>query len=333
MRRLAVLAILLLLAGPAFAARETGAAGCPDILVGDSLAVGMGPYARASGFQVVAKTGVGIRWLDAQTPRCARRVVVVLGTNDVRGMSPSAAEAYTARIEAAMNRWQAREVIWATPGCFPYDDSMERGSQALDRAARGRGHPYTIHSGRQARCDNLSGDGIHPTGSGYRMWWASLSESIGVAPSLGAEPYRATASRGPRHGGSRAVSARVTRPAPARGRPMATARASTRPGVTASRATASRATASRATASRAAASRTATARATASRPAATATRTTRQQATVRNASTARPAGTRNLAASRPATTTRAPAATTRAARPTAPRAIGAATPQTRLHRT
>ncbi|MDB5378083.1 MAG: GDSL-like Lipase/Acylhydrolase family [Rubritepida sp.] len=197
-RTLTIWAALLLLASPVAARAAVPAASCPDILLGDSLAVGMGPYAQAAGFQVIARTGIGLAWLRAQNPRCARRVVVVIGTNDLRGIDPYSAEAYPERLAAIMGRWQTQQIVWATPGCFPRDESLERGSEALDRAlAReplvrvgGRREYMRVHSGRTARCGYLSGDGIHPTGAGYRAWWASLSQAMGPEPE--AEPYRET---------------------------------------------------------------------------------------------------------------------------------------------
>ncbi|WP_421990510.1 hypothetical protein [Roseococcus sp.] len=196
MRIFTALATLLFLACPLAGQAAVPASSCPDILIGDSLAVGMGPYARAAGFEVIARTGIGLPWLRAQNPRCARRMVVVIGTNDLRGLDPWSAEAYPGRLAAIMGRWQAQEITWATPGCFPQDDSLERGSSALDRAlAReplvrvGSGRDYMhVHSGRPARCSYLSGDGIHPTGAGYRAWWASLSQAIGPTPDR--EDYR-----------------------------------------------------------------------------------------------------------------------------------------------
>jgi len=196
MRVATLLAALLLLACPMTARAAPPTASCPDILLGDSLAVGMGPYARAAGFEVIARTGIGLSWLRSQTPRCARRVVVVVGTNDLRGIDPWSAEAYPDRLAAIMSRWPAQQITWATPGCFPRDASLERGSEALDRAlAReplvrvGAGRNYMrVHSGRVARCSYLSGDGIHPTGNGYRAWWANLSQSIGPEPE--GAPYR-----------------------------------------------------------------------------------------------------------------------------------------------
>jgi lysophospholipase L1-like esterase len=196
MRIVTALAALLFLACPVLGRAAVPAASCPDILMGDSLAVGMGPYARAAGFEVLARTGIGLSWLRQQNPRCARRVVVVIGTNDLRGIDPYSAEAYPARLAAIMARWQTQEITWATPGCFPYDESLERGSEALDRVlAReplvrvgGQREYMRVHSGRLARCSYISGDGIHPTGAGYRAWWASLSQAIGPAPE--GETYR-----------------------------------------------------------------------------------------------------------------------------------------------
>lgn len=165
---------------------------CPDILLGDSLAIGMAPHARARGFQIIAQQGAGIAWLRQQEPRCARRLVLVFGTNDLRGMSTAEAEAYPLRIAAVMERWDAEQMIWATPGCFQ-DDQLERGSQALDAAlsrhlrrasALLRDLP-AIHSGRMARCAYPSHDGIHPTGVGYQAWWAGLSQWLGRARTEG----------------------------------------------------------------------------------------------------------------------------------------------------
>lgn len=156
---------------------------CPDILLGDSLAVGMAPHARALGFQVIAQQGAGIGWLRQQEPRCARRLILVFGTNDLRGMSRADAEAYPLRIAAIMERWDVEQMIWATPGCFQ-DEQLERGSLALDAALSGhlrrasdrlRDLP-AIHSGRMTRCTYPSHDGVHPTGVGYQAWWAGISQ-------------------------------------------------------------------------------------------------------------------------------------------------------------
>lgn len=164
------------------------ATACPDILLGDSLAVGMGPYAQALGFEVIAQGGAGLNWLRAQEPRCARRLVLVFGTNDLRGMSAAEAQAYPARIAEVMAKWDAEQVIWATPGCFSQDDQLERGSVALDRVlaqARQRATDQlrdlpAINSGRQSRCSFPSRDGIHPsTGMAYQVWWAGLAEVLG----------------------------------------------------------------------------------------------------------------------------------------------------------
>lgn len=148
---------------------------CPNILVGDSLAVGMSPYASQSGFQVVAREGAGVAWLRRQKPLCASSVVLVLGTNDVTGLNPDNAAAYVADVTAIMDRWGAYRVTWATPGCFPRYPNMERGSLALDQALV----DATIHShsGRVFRCHVGSGDGIHATALGYRAWWGNLQDS------------------------------------------------------------------------------------------------------------------------------------------------------------
>ncbi|WP_424811656.1 hypothetical protein [Roseococcus sp. YIM B11640] len=156
---------------------------CPDILLGDSLAEGMGPYARELGFEVIAKNGAGISWLRTQAPRCARRLVLVFGTNDLRGMD---ADSYLAQIVQVLQGWDAQQIIWATPGCFSQDSQLDRSSQALERAlTRIRRSPErtldlpAINNGREARCSYPSRDGIHPaTGMAYRAWWLGLAEVL-----------------------------------------------------------------------------------------------------------------------------------------------------------
>nr|WP_314071913.1 SGNH/GDSL hydrolase family protein [uncultured Roseococcus sp.] len=179
-------------AAPAAVSAETS---CPDILLGDSLAVGMGPYAQALGFEVIAQGGAALNWLRAQEPRCARRLVLVFGTNDLRGMSAAEVQAYPSRIAEIMARWNAEQVIWATPGCFSQDSVLERGSVALDRVlaqAQRRASDQlrdlpAINSGRQMRCSFPSRDGIHPaTGTAYQAWWTGLTQILGRYPVSGA---------------------------------------------------------------------------------------------------------------------------------------------------
>ncbi|WP_439595512.1 SGNH/GDSL hydrolase family protein [Falsiroseomonas sp.] len=190
LRRLLVLAGLLLPA-PAWA--------CPDLLLGDSLAVGMAPYARAAGYEVVAQTGAGLPWLRQQAPRCVGRLVLVFGTNDLRGLGPEAAEAYPRQIAAVMERWPAARTIWATPGCFPRDPALETASRLLDRALldsqvqadAALAHLPALHRGRVSRCTTPTADGVHPTAEGYRSWWEGLQGLLAQRP---AERNAATAS-------------------------------------------------------------------------------------------------------------------------------------------
>ncbi len=185
LRLFALLVPLLPAAAPAAPPR-----GCPDILLGDSLAVGMGPSAREMGFEVIGRVGAGIGWLQGQAPRCANRLVLVFGTNDLRGLTPDAAEAYVAQISQVMARWPARRVIWATPGCFDRDPALEQGSLVLDRAVtaalrQGRAetrHLPAIHRGRSNRCRYQSADGVHPSAPGYRAWWEGLAPALRPAP-------------------------------------------------------------------------------------------------------------------------------------------------------
>lgn len=178
MRVLAGLMLLVLLLAPP----PAWARGCPDVLLGDSLAVGMATPAREAGFQVIAQEGAGIAWLRQQAPRCARRLVLVFGTNDLRGMTAEDADAYLRGIAAVMERWPASRIIWATPGCFARDQALEQGSAALDQMLAARRdqagdalrHLPAINRGREARCRYASVDGVHPTADVYRSWWAGL---------------------------------------------------------------------------------------------------------------------------------------------------------------
>ena len=72
---------------------------CPDLLLGDSLAVGMGPAAparRASGGR--AQPAPVSPGCGRQAPRCVDRLLLVFGTNDLRGLTPEAAQDYVRQI-------------------------------------------------------------------------------------------------------------------------------------------------------------------------------------------------------------------------------------------
>ncbi len=191
MRRFAgwVLGVLGLLAVASLPAGAEGARAqvtCPDILIGDSLAVGMAPHARDAGWEVIARVGAGIAWLRQQDPRCARRLVLMFGTNDLRGMKVEEADAYLRQIADAMERWPAARMIWATPGCFSRDTQLEQGSATLDqvlsarldRAGDALRHLPAINRGREARCSYASADGVHPTAEFYRSWWQALVRTM-----------------------------------------------------------------------------------------------------------------------------------------------------------
>ena len=163
MRRLLILLALLL--------PVTGRA-CPNILLGDSLAEGMAPYARAEGWEVIARRGAGISWARTVAPRCVGTLVVVIGTNDLPGMTEGVARAYPARVAELVRWWRPKRAVWALPGCFPARPTMERASAWLDSAAGAPG--LALSRGRPARCEPVGGDGIHPSGASYSRWWREM---------------------------------------------------------------------------------------------------------------------------------------------------------------
>jgi hypothetical protein len=164
MTRLLVLLALLL---------PVTARACPNILLGDSLAEGMAPYARADGYEVIARRGAGISWARTVAPRCVGTLVVVIGTNDLPGMTEAVAQGYPARIAELVGWWRPERAVWAMPACFPARPVIERCSAWLD-AAVAPSAGLALSRGRPARCEWIRGDGIHPSAVGYRRWWREL---------------------------------------------------------------------------------------------------------------------------------------------------------------
>ncbi len=164
MARLLILLALLL---------PVSARACPNLLLGDSLAEGMAPYARADGFQVIAHRGAGISWARTVAPRCVDTLVVVIGTNDLPGMTEEWARAYPSRIAELVGWWRPRRAVWALPACFPAYPPMERASAWLDAAAD-PASGLSLHRGRMVWCEPIAGDGIHPPSATYGRWWQDL---------------------------------------------------------------------------------------------------------------------------------------------------------------
>lgn len=180
---------LLLASGVAQAEGRAGRAPsrCPDMMIGDSFAIGMAPHAQRQGFVVQARQGAGMAWLRQQPPRCARTLVVMFGTNDLRGLATEhAAEAYVRAMIAVTDRWDADRLIWATPGCFPRDASLDQGSAMLERVLlRIRAQNLwayrflpSLNSGRALRCGHETRDGVHPSGQGYQAWWGTIARDV-----------------------------------------------------------------------------------------------------------------------------------------------------------
>ena len=173
MRRLLILLALLL--------PVTGRA-CPNILLGDSLAEGMAPYARAEGWEVIARRGAGISWARTVGPRCVGTLVLVIGTNDLAGMTEEVARAYPARVAELVGWWRPRRAVWVLPACFPARPAMERASAWLDAAAGPSG--LALSRGRPARCEPIGGDGIHTSVAGYLRWWRGLQPFLSTDEAL-----------------------------------------------------------------------------------------------------------------------------------------------------
>ncbi|MES2710528.1 MAG: hypothetical protein V4653_03015 [Pseudomonadota bacterium] len=193
-RGLVLLAMLLV---PALAQAQRAVGRCPDMLIGDSFAIGMAPHAQRQGYVVHARQGAGMAWLRQQPPRCARTLVVMFGTNDLRSLgTEAAAESYVRAMIAVTDRWDADRLIWATPGCFPRDAALDRGSEMLERVlVRIRTQHLwafrflpSVNSGRALRCGHETRDGVHPSGTGYQAWWGSIARDVARRDFAGFRP-------------------------------------------------------------------------------------------------------------------------------------------------
>lgn len=144
------------------------------MLIGDSLAVGMSPYARVDGWNTIVRTGSRLSWVEAQNLGCVNDLVIMIGTNDLPGMSDVSALLYAKRINHYIARVRPIRAIWATPGCTSRS-IFENGSIILDRNVR---NLSLVHNGRIHRCNYPTNDGIHTTTRTYQSWWHDIISSF-----------------------------------------------------------------------------------------------------------------------------------------------------------
>lgn len=142
------------------------------LLVGDSLAVGLGASARAEGALVSARGGTVARqwitrgWFAAALESARPELVLVsLGTNDAAGQVDAGTfAAQVAQLEQ-LARARGARVVWLFPPPMPY---------SLDaiRAGLSRAEADTLDApAGLAR----AADRVHLTPAGYAAWWRAVA--------------------------------------------------------------------------------------------------------------------------------------------------------------
>jgi len=144
------------------------------LLIGDSLAVGMRPYARSSGATVEAEGGTTARqWLgrvEALLIRDRPEVLLVsAGTNDAAGkITSSSFAAQAAQMSQLAAKYGAR-CVWLFPPPMPFSlQSIRDGLIAADVAI------IEPPAGLPRAPDR-----IHLPGAGYAAWWAHVAATLG----------------------------------------------------------------------------------------------------------------------------------------------------------
>lgn len=169
-----VAAVVLVAAAASSSRSSSSPASSPRrvLLVGDSLAVGLGPSARADGAAVSAKGGtVSRQWitrgwfaaaLEASRPEL---VLVCLGTNDAAGQIDAGTfAAQVAQLEQ-LARAKGARVVWLFPPPMPY--SLEQIRAGLSRAEADVLEP-------PASLERAP-DRIHLTPAAYAAWWRAVA--------------------------------------------------------------------------------------------------------------------------------------------------------------
>lgn len=167
--------------------RGAGAPARRVLLVGDSLAVGLGPAARADGATVTAKGGtVARQWISrgwfAAALEAARPelVLVSLGTNDATGQIDAGTFAAQAAQLEQLARARGARLVWLFPPPMPF--SLDAIRAGLSRAEIDVLEPPAGLS--------RSSDRIHLTPAGYAAWWRAVAPSaFGVLLALATKGF------------------------------------------------------------------------------------------------------------------------------------------------
>jgi lysophospholipase L1-like esterase len=174
------------------ACRPSVAPGSRVLLVGDSLAVGLGPPLRSAftragaDFLALAKSGTTMTYWIAGAPRASVEaalgsfsptlVLVSLGTNDSYGARSDEQLRSDVAAVHALATSRGAEMAWILPPSLPKPDRVG----PLVRQAG-------LHGFESSRLPLRQADGIHPSGRGYAGWaehvfaWLSCQPEPSVA--------------------------------------------------------------------------------------------------------------------------------------------------------
>lgn len=153
------------------------------VLLGDSLTVGVCPFYKKldPSAQCVAKGGMSIPWMVAQDLPKVDTVLLMGGTNDLMAVSPETA---LSRMRTAATTIKARgyRVIVGTIPLIKtkLNESLNFNEGLATLASNGVIDVATI--GDLVTGDQMSGDGVHPTGTGYQRMAKAWLDAVGRAP-------------------------------------------------------------------------------------------------------------------------------------------------------
>lgn len=145
------------------------------ILIGDSLAEGMGPSAKKENWLVSARRGTTIaQWLDTLPDVRGLDVIVSLGTNDAA--STAGIDSIIGRARELISRLKkggASSITWAIPSDAA---RVKRIGEVRDGIIK-VGEKEGINVIDAAPSDGMAPDGIHYTPKAYAAWWEGLRAS------------------------------------------------------------------------------------------------------------------------------------------------------------